>query len=59
MKERAISCGHDKSIRIWKVIEETQLVFRGQQGNIDCVTLLNDDKFLTGSDDGYQKNLLC
>lgn len=38
---------------MWKVPEETQLVFRGQTGSVDCVSLITDDHFVSGSDDGY------
>jgi ribosomal RNA-processing protein 9 len=51
-KERAISCGRDKSVRVWKVVEETQLVFRGHTASIDCVSFVNEEQFVSGSEDG-------
>jgi hypothetical protein len=30
--ERAVSCGHDHTCRVWKIPEETQLVFRWVDG---------------------------
>jgi len=54
-RERAVTCGgRDRTIRIWKVAEESQLVFHAHSGcgSVDCVRLINDDHFVSGSDDG-------
>ena len=52
-RERAItSGGHDGSIRIWKIVEGSQLVFNGHGGSIDAVKLINEENFLSGGDDG-------
>jgi len=52
-RERAITAGgRDNTIRIFKIPEETQLVYRGHQGSIDCIALLNDVYFVSGGDDG-------
>ena len=81
--ERCLSVGaRDRTARIWKVIEETQLVFRGgsgssgntskpvprkpvsgklgeggepkkyAEGSIDRVAVIENDVFVTGSDNG-------
>lgn len=64
--EKCISVGaRDRSARLWKVIEESQLVFRGGgngtktedgtvyvEGSIDRVAMLDEDMFVTGSDNG-------
>jgi ribosomal RNA-processing protein 9 len=50
--ERAITCGFDCSVRIWKTTEESQLVYNGHQLSIDCVKIVNADCFLTGGEDG-------
>lgn len=58
----------DRTARLWKVIEETQLVFRGgggsssrknrdqsknyAEGSIDRVAMIDDELFVTGSDNG-------
>jgi ribosomal RNA-processing protein 9 len=58
----------DRTGRLWKVVEETQLVFRGSggekksrkndlalnmtEGSIDRVALIDEDMFVTGSDNG-------
>lgn len=53
-RERAVtSGGRDNSVRIWKIPEESQLVFNGHQGSIDCVRLINEDHFVSCGDDGY------
>lgn len=73
--ERCISVGaRDRTARLWKVVEETQLVFRGGgssekrrsrnkdgeiagpksygEGSIDRVALIDEESFITGSDNG-------
>lgn len=50
--ERAVSVGVDRTVRLWKVLEETQLVFHGHTASIDCVRMLTPNSFLTGSQDG-------
>lgn len=53
-KERAITAGgRDNSVRVWKIPEESQLIFNGHQGSIDCVRLVNEDHFISCGDDGY------
>lgn len=74
-QERCVSVGaRDRTARLWKVAEETQLVFRGGglgsnekkqlakngadaksnacEGSMDCVSMLDDELFVTGSDNG-------
>lgn len=53
--ERAVSVGVDRTVRLWKVLEETQLVFHGHSAPIDCVRMLTPSSFLTGSQDGAQR----
>ncbi|RLM01028.1 hypothetical protein CFD26_108683 [Aspergillus turcosus] len=58
--DQCISVGaRDRTARLWKVVEETQLVFRGgsskntyQENTIDCVAPLPPSHFVTGSDSG-------
>jgi len=53
IRERCITAGgRDNTIRVFKIPEETQLLYRGHQGSIDCVGLLNDEYFVSGADDG-------
>jgi ribosomal RNA-processing protein 9 len=66
-QERCVSVGaRDRTARLWKVVEESQLVFRGggtaktggdvnksySEGNIDRVAAIDEDMFVTGSDNG-------
>ena len=51
-KEKPLSASNDRSIRLWKVAEETHLVFRGHKGSIDCVQYLTDTTFVSGGQDG-------
>ena len=54
--ERALTVGEDCTCRLWKVAEESQLMFRGQSLSIDCCAHLNEELFFTGSQDGYDCN---
>lgn len=52
-KERAVSCGQDGTVRLYKVVEGSQLVFRKSlTTSIDAVSMLNDQRFISGGDDG-------
>ena len=51
-RERCITSGADRTMRLWKIVEDTQLVFGGHQGNVDCISMLNEDSFITGGEDG-------
>ena len=51
-KEKPISSSSDRSIRIWKIAEETHLVFRGHKSIIDNVQWLTDNTFISGGQDG-------
>ena len=52
-RERAItSGGSDCSIRVWKIAEESQLVYNGHKGCIESVKLINDENFLSAGNDG-------
>ena len=51
-RERCLTSGADRSVRLWKIVEDSQLVFNGHAGNIDCVSMLNEESFLSGGEDG-------
>ncbi len=52
-KERAVSCGQDGTVRLYKVLEGSQLVFRKPlTSSIDVVSMINDQRFISGGDDG-------
>ncbi|XP_077678814.1 U3 small nucleolar RNA-interacting protein 2 isoform X2 [Eretmochelys imbricata] len=46
------SGGRDGTVRVWKIPEESQLVFYGHQGSIDCIQLINEEHMVSGADDG-------
>jgi ribosomal RNA-processing protein 9 len=59
--DQCVSVGaRDRTARLWKVVEESQLVFRGGaskkapyiESNIDCIAPLPPNHFVTGSDSG-------
>ena len=52
MKERCVSCGRDRTVRLWKVVEESQLVFRGHISSIDNITMMTEELFCAGGQDG-------
>ena len=51
VKERAVTVGQDSTLRVWKVVDESQLVFRGQS-SLDCVAMLDEGFFVSGDDRG-------
>eukprot|EP00268_Persea_americana_P028290 TRINITY_DN27485_c0_g2_i1.p1 TRINITY_DN27485_c0_g2~~TRINITY_DN27485_c0_g2_i1.p1 ORF type:complete len:510 (+),score=93.46 TRINITY_DN27485_c0_g2_i1:106-1635(+) len=51
-KERLLTVGRDRTMRLWKVPEESQLVFRARSSSLECCCFINNEEFLSGSDDG-------
>lgn len=52
-RDRAITAGgRDSTVRIWKIAEESQLIFNGPIGSLDEVKLLDEEHFVSGSDNG-------
>jgi ribosomal RNA-processing protein 9 len=52
-KERAISCGRDGTMRLYKVLDGSQLVFRRAfTTSLDAVAMVNEQRFVSGDDDG-------
>lgn len=53
-RERVVTGGgRDGTVRVWKIVEESQLVYNGHpNGNIDCVKLINEENFVSAGDDG-------
>ncbi|KAI3914517.1 hypothetical protein MKW92_009278 [Papaver armeniacum] len=54
-KERVLSVGRDRTMRLFKVAEESQLVFRTPAGSLECCCFISNDEILAGSDDGSIK----
>eukprot|EP01036_Dinobryon_divergens_P024977 gene24977-33477_t len=51
-KSRPISSGADRSVRLWKVAEESHLVFRGHKAAADAVAQLSESVFASAGQDG-------
>ncbi|KAI8474140.1 MAG: WD40-repeat-containing domain protein [Monoraphidium minutum] len=51
-QERAVSCGHDHTARVWKVQEESHLIFRAHHPALECCRYITGTEWLSGADDG-------
>eukprot|EP00697_Spironema_sp_BW2_P014623 gnl/Spiro4/5100_TR2548_c0_g1_i1.p1 gnl/Spiro4/5100_TR2548_c0_g1~~gnl/Spiro4/5100_TR2548_c0_g1_i1.p1 ORF type:complete len:456 (-),score=74.07 gnl/Spiro4/5100_TR2548_c0_g1_i1:72-1439(-) len=53
-RERALTCGGDRTVRLWKIPEETHLLFHSPitSVSLDCAALLNEDSWVVGGQDG-------
>jgi hypothetical protein len=47
-----VSGGFDKQAIVWKIPQETQLVFKDRNYSLDCVVAVDQKHFVTGSQDG-------
>jgi ribosomal RNA-processing protein 9 len=45
--------GRDGSVRVWKIVEESQLIFNGPATSVDAVKLINEEHFVTCGEDGF------
>jgi len=53
-KNRPVSIARDRTVRVWKVEDDSHLVFRpgGDVGSAECISAIQDGWFVTGHDDG-------
>ncbi|XP_028759356.1 U3 snoRNP-associated protein-like EMB2271 [Neltuma alba] len=51
-KERVLTAGRDRSMQLFKVHEESRLVFRASASSLESCCFVNNDEFLSGTDDG-------
>lgn len=49
--ERAITSGEDNSVHLWKIIEESQLIFNAN-GGVEGLKFINDEIFISCGSDG-------
>lgn len=49
---RVLSCSSDHTVRLWKVEEETQLLFKSHKQNIDCVKMLRENVYVSAGQNG-------
>ncbi|CAK9296964.1 unnamed protein product [Gordionus sp. m RMFG-2023] len=53
ISERCVtSGGRDSAAHLWKIVEETQLVYRFPGCSVDRIRYINEDHFMTGTDEG-------
>ncbi|GLC40987.1 hypothetical protein PLESTB_000954900 [Pleodorina starrii] len=50
--ERLLTAGHDHTCRIWKIPEESHLVFRTHDRALDCARFVTATEWLSGGCDG-------
>lgn len=48
----AVSTSEDRTVRFWKIAEETQLVFKAHGAQTDAACLLNENNFVSTGADG-------
>ena len=53
MQERAVTAGHDHTCRVWKIPEESQLIFRSHAPAVDCV------RYITATQVSFSARLAC
>ena len=52
-RERGITCSGDRTVRFWKIPEETQLVFHNyHKASVDTVKMVDEVHFVAGAQDG-------
>ncbi|XP_050218158.1 U3 snoRNP-associated protein-like EMB2271 [Mercurialis annua] len=51
-KERVLAAGRDRTMQLFKVPEESRLIFRASASSLECCCFIDNDEFLSGSDDG-------
>jgi len=47
-----VTAGHDHTCRVWKVPEESQLIFRARAPALDAVRYVTGTEWLSGGADG-------
>ncbi|KAE8685630.1 SIT4 phosphatase-associated family protein isoform 1 [Hibiscus syriacus] len=48
----SIDCGRDRCMMLFKVLDQSRLVFRPPPTSLECCFFINNDEFLSGSDGG-------
>jgi len=51
-KNRPVTGGADKTVRLWKIDKESHLMFNRHTQSVDAVTVCDQERFLSGSQDG-------
>lgn len=65
-EDTLLSASDDRTLRLWKVADETQLLFSGGEASLDACSMLSPKAFLSGAQDGtiafwsaMRKKALC
>ena len=51
-REQPLSSGDDRSVRLWKVESDSQLIFRGHKRSIDAAVMVDNQNYVSCSQDG-------
>jgi len=51
-ENKIVSVGYDRKPIVWKISEETSMVYTKRGFSLDCLTVLNKHHFITGGEDG-------
>ncbi|KAK4768325.1 hypothetical protein SAY87_003466 [Trapa incisa] len=51
-KERVLTVGRDRTMQLFKIPEESRIVFRAPASSLECCYFISNDEYITGSDDG-------
>ena len=65
-RERPVTCGRDRSVRVWKLVDESHMLLKCPQGvgeggagrglvmggSLDCMAMLSEECYVTGGEDG-------
>lgn len=51
-KGKPVTGGADKTLRLWKIDKESHLMFNRHSQSVDAVTVSDQDRFLSGGQDG-------
>eukprot|EP01096_Ripella_sp_DP13-Kostka_P015977 TRINITY_DN7647_c0_g1_i2.p1 TRINITY_DN7647_c0_g1~~TRINITY_DN7647_c0_g1_i2.p1 ORF type:complete len:487 (+),score=171.41 TRINITY_DN7647_c0_g1_i2:34-1494(+) len=52
LNDHPVTVGGDCTSRLWKIADQKQLVFRGQKASIDCLSIVHDEAYVSGAQDG-------
>lgn len=51
-REQPVSASGDRTVRVFKVAQQSHLVFRGHQSAVDAVQAISDSTYVSGGQDG-------
>ncbi|KAJ6740989.1 U3 SMALL NUCLEOLAR RNA INTERACTING PROTEIN 2 [Salix purpurea] len=51
-QERVLAVARDRSMQLFKVHDESRLIFRSSTSSLECCCFIDNSEFISGSDDG-------